>query len=124
MEQPPKQICNEHRDNAFLQIELLLVLVVLWCVIDLVYVTSHIYYQPVSFNVENTCVPRMNCLTDKSTDLNPELAAKGDMTVLRGVTGRLSRHPEVKSIYVSQNSVPYNEGCSGASLRFPNNDTT
>ena len=75
------------------------------------------------FNIENTYVLRMNRLTDKSTDFNPELTVKDDMTALREIAGRLSRHPEVESVCISQNSIPYNEGCSGASFRFPDNDT-
>ena len=54
MKQLLKQIYNERRSNAFLWIELLLVFVVLWYIIDLVYVTLHIYYQPMGFNIENT----------------------------------------------------------------------
>ena len=123
MKQLLKQIYNERRSNAFLWIELLLVFVVLWYIIDLVYVTLHIYYQPMGFNIENTYVLRMNRLTDKSTDFNPELTVKDDMTALREIAGRLSRHPEVESVCISQNSIPYNEGCSGASFRFPDNDT-
>ena len=73
MKQLLKQIYNERRSNAFLWIELLLVFVVLWYIIDLVYVTLHIYYQPMGFNIENTYVLRMNRLTDKSTDFNPEV---------------------------------------------------
>ena len=123
MKQLLKQIYNERRSNAFLWIELLLVFVVLWYIVDLVYVTLHIYYQPMGFNIENTYVLRMNRLTDKSTDFNPELTVKDDMTALREIAGRLSRHPEVESVCISQNSIPYNEGCSGASFRFPDNDT-
>ena len=54
MKQLLKQIYNERRSNAFLWIELLLVFVVLWYIVDLVYVTLHIYYQPMGFNIENT----------------------------------------------------------------------
>ena len=54
MKQLLKQIYNERRSNAFLWIELLLVFVVLWYIIDLVYVTLHIYYQPMGLeSVEN-----------------------------------------------------------------------
>lgn len=70
MKQLLKQIYNERRSNAFLWIELLLVFVVLWYIVDLVYVTLDIYYQPMGFNIENTYVLRMNRLTNKSTDFN------------------------------------------------------
>ena len=83
MKQLLKQIYNERRSNAFLWIELLLVFVVLWYIVDLVYVTLHIYYQPMGFNIENTYVLRMNRLTDKSTDYHPDLTIKDDMTALR-----------------------------------------
>ena len=46
MKQLLKQIYNERRSNAFLWIELLLVFVVLWYIVDLVYVTLHIYSTP------------------------------------------------------------------------------
>ncbi len=84
MKQLLKQIYNERRSNAFLWIELLLVFVVLWYIVDLVYVTLHIYYQPMGFNIENTYVLRMNRLTDKSTDFNPELTVKDDMAAFKG----------------------------------------
>ena len=90
MKQLLKQIYNERRSNAFLWIELLLVFVVLWYIVDLVYVTLHIYYQPMGFNIENTYVLRMNRLTDKSTDFNPELTVKDDMTALREIAGKSS----------------------------------
>ena len=62
MKQLLKQIYNERRSNAFLWIELLLVFVVLWYIIDLVYVTLHIYYQPMGFNIENTYeIGRASC---------------------------------------------------------------
>lgn len=123
MKQLFKQIYNERRSNAFLWIELLLVFVVLWYIVDLVYVTLHVYYQPMGFNIENTYILRMNRLTDKSTEFNPELTIKDDIIALKKIADRLSHRPEVESVCISQNSIPYNEGCSGASFRFPDNDT-
>ena len=119
MKQLLKQIYNERRSNAFLWIELLLVFVVLWYIVDLVYVTLHIYYQPMGFNIENTYVLRMNRLTDKSTDYHPDLTIKDDMTALREIAGRLSRHPEVESVCISQNSIPYNEGVFVSRITIP-----
>lgn len=123
MKQLFKQIYNERRSNAFLWIELLLVFVVLWYIVDLVYVTLHVYYQPMGFNIENTYILRVNRLTDKSTEFNPELTIKDDIIALKKIADRLSHRPEVESVCISQNSIPYNEGCSGASFRFPDNDT-
>lgn len=123
MKQLFKQIYNERRSNAFLWIELLLVFVVLWYIVDMVYVTLHVYYQPMGFNIENTYILRVNRLTDKSTEFNPELTIKDDIIALKEIADRLSHRPEVESVCISQNSIPYNEGCSGASFRFPDNDT-
>ena len=44
MKQLLKQIYNERRSNAFLWIELLLVFVVLWYIIDLVYCIYNVQY--------------------------------------------------------------------------------
>lgn len=123
MKQLFKQIYNERRSNAFLWIELLLVFVVLWYIVDLVYVTLYVYCQPMGFNIENTYILRVNRLTDKSAEFKPELTIKDDVIALKEIADRLSHRPEVESVCISQNSIPYNEGCSGASFRFPDNDT-
>lgn len=123
MKQLLKQIYNERRSNAFLWIELLLVFIVLWYIVDLVYVTLHIYYQPMGFNIENTYVLRMNRLTDKSTDFQPDLTIKDDIVALKEIANRLSHHPDVESVCISQNSIPYNDGCNGISFCSPYNDT-
>lgn len=123
MKQLFKQIYNERRSNAFLWIELLLVFVVLWYIVDLVYVSLRLYYQPMGFDIENTYVLRMNRLTDKATEFDPTLTIKDDVAALKEIADRLAHRPEVEAVSLSQNSIPYNNGCNGFSLRFSKNDT-
>lgn len=123
MKQLLKQIYNERRSNAFLLIELLLVFVVLWYVVDLLYTTLRVYYQPIGFDIENTYTLRLNRLTDKSVDYDPKLTIKDDVAAMKEIADRLSKRPDVEAVCISQNSIPYNNGCSGASFRFAANDT-
>ena len=49
-----KQIVNERRSNAWLFVELLLVSIVLWYVVDYMFVTLYTYFEPRGFDIENT----------------------------------------------------------------------
>ena len=49
-----KQIWNERRSNAFLWMELFVVFVILWYIVDVVYVTLSIYNLPMGVDIENT----------------------------------------------------------------------
>ena len=61
-----KQIWNERRSNAFLWMELFVVFVILWYIVDVVYVTLSIYNLPMGFDIENTYVLRFERMTSKS----------------------------------------------------------
>lgn len=123
MKQLVKQIYNERRSNAFLWIELLLVFVVLWYIVDLVYITLRIYYQPMGFDIENTYVLRMNRLTDKTAEFDPNLTIKDDVAALTEIADRLAHRPDVEAVSISQNSIPYNDGCNAAAFRFATDDS-
>ena len=46
-----KQIVNERRSNAWLFVELLLVSIVLWYVVDYMFVTLYTYFEPRGFDI-------------------------------------------------------------------------
>ena len=58
-----KQVWNERRSNAFLWMELFVVFVILWYIVDVVYVTLSIYNLPMGFDIENTYVLRFERMT-------------------------------------------------------------
>ena len=73
-----KQIWNERRSNAFLWMELFVVFVILWYIVDVVYVTLSIYNLPMGFDIENTYVLRFERMTSKAAAYQPGRTMKED----------------------------------------------
>lgn len=117
------QIKNERRSNVFLFVELMLVFVVLWFIVDAVYVTAQVYCQPMGFNIENTYVIQAGRLSEKSKAFHPELTTRDDMEALKMIVDRLKRRPDVEAVCLSQNCIPYSNGTNGLSLTFQSEDS-
>ena len=62
------QIRNEWRSNLWLMLELLVVSVVLWFIIDLLYCRIATYLEPRGFDISHCYLLTMGELTDKSPD--------------------------------------------------------
>ena len=62
------QIKNEWRSNLWLVTELLLVSVVMWYIVDYMYVKAAVYYEPRGFDISHCYLIQMGRLTDKSPD--------------------------------------------------------
>ena len=62
------QIKNEWRSNVWLFIELLLVSVVMWYIVDYVYVKTTVYMQPRGFDVSNCYKISMAEITPESSE--------------------------------------------------------
>lgn len=108
-----KQIKNEHRSNLLLWAELLLVFVVLWYIVDVIYVTARVYLMPLGFDIENTYLLTMERLTPKSAAFQPNQTVEDDMNNLTVIVDRLTQRPDVEAACISQNSLPYNDGSNG-----------
>ena len=105
------QIRNEWRGNLWLALELLVVSVVLWYIIDMLYCSLATYNEPRGFNTEHCYLIKMGVLTDKSPDYKENTNWRDDILEL---TERLRYRPEVEAVSLSQNSYPYN-GSNGTS---------
>ena len=105
------QIRNEWRGNLWLALELLVVSVVLWYIIDMLYCRLATYNEPRGFNTEHCYLIKMGVLTDKSPDYKENTNWRDDILEL---TERLRYRPEVEAVSLSQNSYPYN-GSNGTS---------
>lgn len=99
------QIRNEWRGNLWLALELLVVSVVMWYIVDLLYCTLATYLEPRGFDTSHCYLVRMGCLTDKSPDYRADTDMKADVLAL---AERLRHRPEVEAVSLSQNSYPYN----------------
>ena len=111
-----KQIRNEWHSNLFLFVELLLVFVVLWYIVDWTLVTARVYYTPMGFDTEHCYNISVSKLTPNSPLYNPDLTADNDMEDLLRLVERLRHRPGVEAVALSQNCFPYNEGSNGMEL--------
>ncbi|MCD8029963.1 MAG: hypothetical protein LUF85_03815 [Bacteroides sp.] len=104
-----KQIWNERRINLWLWIELWLVSVVLWYVVDELYTTAYVYLEPKGFSIEDTYLLHIGTLTPNSHEY---LSRSGEEekagTDLLRIVERLRLHPEVEAVSLSINSYHYN----------------
>jgi putative ABC transport system permease protein len=109
-----RQIWNERRSNAWIWLELLLVSVVLWFVVDTSYVTLNTYFEPRGFDISNTYWIRVGTMTPKSPDyIDPSTRnVKAGSDILE-LLKRLRHFPDVEAVSLSYNSFPYNGSWSG-----------
>lgn len=112
------QIKNEWRSNLWLVTELLLVSVVMWYIVDYMYVKAMVYYEPRGFDISHCYLVQMGELTDKSPDYveyeNNE-ARKADVF---DMLERLRLRPDVEAASLSQNSYPYNGSNSTTEVTY------
>ena len=71
------QIKNEWHSNLWIATELLLVSVVMWYVVDYIYVQYKVYTEPRGFDISNCYLVSMGQLTDKSPDFIPYCPPSG-----------------------------------------------
>jgi len=113
-----KQIWNERRSNLWIWIELLIVSVVLWFVVDTSYVELHTYFEPRGFDISNTYLISVGTKNPQS----PEYIPPSTRTVKAGsdlleIVNRLKRYPDIEAVSLSRNSYPYNGSNSGSYVR-------
>ena len=113
-----KQIVNERRSNSWLFIELLLVSIVLWYVVDYMFVTLYTYFEPRGFDIETTYRVEFDYLTEKSPDYIANRTDEEAHADMRELLDRLRRRPGVEAVSMSQNSFPYNGSNSGMDVRL------
>ena len=111
------QIKNEWRTNLWLGIELLLVSVVMWWIIDNLYCIGATYFEPRGFNVDHCYLIEMGHLTEKSPDYQEKPYQETSDDVLE-LANRLRQRPEIEAVSLSQNSYPYNGSNSWTSIRL------
>ena len=112
------QIRNEWRGNVWLALELLVVSVVLWYIIDMLYCRAATYLEPRGFNTEHCYRIYLGYLTNKSPDYDPDWDVEQWRDDVLEIVERLRRRPEVEAVSLSCNAHPYNGNNSGCSLQY------
>ena len=111
------QIKNEWRTNLWLGIELLLVSVVMWWVIDNLYCIGATYFEPRGFNVEHCYLIEMGKLTEKSPNYVKRTNNQQNEDI-HELLNRLRQRPEIEAASLSINSYPYNGSNSTISMQL------
>ncbi len=101
------QIKNEWRSNLWLVTELLLVSVVLWYIVDYMYVQTSIYNEPRGFDISHCYLVQMGRLTDKSPDFIPNQTDEEKRQDIKELLSRLQHRPDIEAAGLGQNSYPY-----------------
>ena len=112
------QIRNEWLGNTWLALELLVVSVVMWFIIDMLYCRAATYLEPRGFDTEHCYRIYLGSLTEKSPDYVPYEDIPSYRDDILEVVERLRRRPEVEAVSLSQNAHPYNGNNSGCSLEY------
>ena len=112
------QIKNEWLSNLWLALELLVVSVVMWYVVDYLYTRAATYLEPRGFNIEHCYLIELGELTPKSPDYTPNKTRDDTHADITELLERLRRRPEVEAVSLSQNSYPYNGSNSSGEVRY------
>lgn len=112
------QIKNEWRSNTWLALELLIVSVVMWYIVDYIYTQTATYLEPRGFDIEHCYLINMGLLTDKSPDYIPNQTSEERRNDVREMLDRLQHRPDVEAVSLSQNSYPYNGSNSTAQVQY------
>ena len=87
------QIKNEWLSNLWLALELLVVSVVMWYVVDYLYTRAATYLEPRGFNIEHCYLIELGELTPKSPDYTPDKSRDDTHADIAELVERLRRRP-------------------------------
>lgn len=100
-------IKNERKQNTGLWIELLIVSVFLWYIVDDVYVTLYNYNRPLGFDTEHTYIMHLGRLSENSPEYIQDIPAETAVGHLRTALERIEQNPMIDAASISQNSSPH-----------------
>ena len=100
-------IKNERKQNIGLWIELLIVSVFLWYIVDNTYVTLNNHSKPLGLDTEHTYIMHLGYLNENSPryvrDISTEEGVDNMLTALE----RIKQNPMIEAASISQNSSPH-----------------
>ncbi len=114
-----KRLMAEWKANVWLAVELLIVSVVIWVIVDQLYVqTSRVGEDP-GFDISDTFLVSVETINNNSPEYDASFASDSARAENRlEMVERLRRRPEVECVGLSVNSYPYDGSNSGTSVRY------
>lgn len=108
-----KQIRNEWRSNVWLVVELTVISVVLWYVVDYLYVTTSVYNEPRGFDISHCYRISVGQLSKQHPDFIRDRKPRDVYNDYEELRRRIAMRPEVEAAALSMNATPYNGNNSG-----------
>lgn len=112
-----RQISNEWRANTWLSLELLIVSVVLWYLVDLFYVNISVFNEPRGFNTENCYLINQRELSPKSPEYKEYENGGDERDDFQKLFEALRNRPDVEAVEAGYNAFFYNGSNSGGPVR-------
>ena len=100
-------IKNERKQNIGLWIELLIVSVFLWFIVDNVYVTLNNFNKPLGFDTEHTYIMHLGYLNENSPRYVKDISTEEGVNSMLTVLERIKQNPMIEAASISQNSSPH-----------------
>lgn len=119
-----KQMKNEWRSNLWLALELLIVSVVMWYIVDYLYSEYRVYREPLGFDVEHCYKIEVSDLNEKSSDFIADATSEDYESWRNMLMERLRNRPEIEVVGRGQNSHPYQGSNSGTWLKYDTVETS
>lgn len=113
-----KQIKNEWRSNLWLALELFIVSVVMWYIVDYLYVSYSLVHEPLGFDVEHCYKIDVGTLNEKSPDYIQDASSEEWEEWRHVMEDRLSQRPEIEAVGLGFCAYPYDPSNSGTSLMY------
>jgi len=108
-----KQIWTQRLTNSWLWIELFLVSIFLWFIVDYIYVAINVYNTPTGFNIEHTYKVDLDQLLPGSDNyVSPERKKSTVGEDLLNITNRIRNYPGIEAVCLSQYGIPYSSSNS------------
>lgn len=113
-----RQIANDWKSNVWLALELLIVSVVMWYVVDTLYCVYSVYNEPRGFNTDHCYRIKFGLLDDHSSDYKPYQSYQQASDDFLALFDRLAARPEVEAVGCGSNSYLYNGSNGGTNLNI------
>lgn len=102
-----KIIRNEAKSNLALWLELAIVAIFLWFIVDNVYAALSMYYKPMGFDIEHTYMLKLGYLSEASNRYDANYTDEEQVGFLEDIMNRITSDSKVESAAFAVQSAPY-----------------
>lgn len=120
-----KIIWTQRKNNAWIFLELVVVICALWWMADKLYVDLRTYYSPLGYDITNTWRFKLSKLNPRSPNFVKEEEYTSNQTEdLLTLMSHIRQHPSVEEVCVTYYSCPYSYGDMSRGIKPIDGDTT